>query len=132
MIDLRPHHGMCIGQFKGYGYSEDFVRNMTAVVNMLFENPETLVRLVVTGDCICSSCPHLKKEGCTSVQKVMEYDRKVLMLCGLHENEVVTWRGFVRLVKEYILDKNKLPEVCTNCNWLSVCLDCQGFRYKKV
>ncbi len=123
---------MCIGQFKGLGYSEEFVRNMTEIINKLFENPDTRIRLVVAGDSICGSCPHLKDKGCMSGQKVMEYDRKVLTLCGLHENELITWRRFVSLVKKHILNENKLPEVCINCSWISVCLECQGFRYEKV
>lgn len=131
MISLRPHHGMCIGQFKGYGYSEEFVRNMTEVISELENSPDVQIKLVAGGDSICSSCPHHKEDGCASGQKVMDYDKKVLLFCALKENEVLTWREFKSLVKQHILAENKLSEVCCNCSWLSLCLECQGFRYAK-
>ncbi|SHK22723.1 hypothetical protein SAMN02745136_01996 [Anaerocolumna jejuensis DSM 15929] len=132
MIHLRPHHGICIGQFKGFGYSEEFVKNMTEIVAELEKFPDTEIKLVAGGDSICTSCPHFQEEGCTSGQKVVEYDRKALMLCGLKENEVLSWREFRNLVMQNILSANKLSEVCCNCSWLSLCLECQGFRYGKI
>lgn len=129
MLNIRPHHGMCIGQFKGYGYSEDFVRNMTEITGELKRYPDIQIRLVCGGDSICASCPHLQSGNCTSGQKVMEYDRMVLKLCELSENQILTWREFKGLVMTNILAENKLKQVCTNCSWLSICLTCQGFQY---
>lgn len=122
---------MCIGQFKGYGYSEEFVRNMTQVVEELERSPHSQIRLVCRGDNICGSCPHFIEEACASGQKVLDYDRTALSLCGLKEDEVLTWNEFKRLVKIHILAENKLSWVCHNCSWLSLCLECQGFRYSQ-
>lgn len=104
---------------------------MTEVISELENSPDVQIKLVAGGDSICGSCPHYKEEGCASGQKVMDYDKKVLILCGLKENEVLTWREFKSLVKQHILAENKLSEVCSNCSWLSLCLECQGFRYAK-
>lgn len=104
---------------------------MTEVVRELERYPDSKIKLVSGGDSICISCPHFKEEVCASGQKVMEYDRKALELCGLKEEEVLTWRDFKNLVMEHILAGNKLSEVCCNCSWLSICLECQGFRYGK-
>lgn len=129
MINLRPHHGMCIGQFMGKGYSEEFVANMYKVIEELEQNREEVIRLVCSVDVICNSCPHNKEGNCRSGQKVAEYDAMALKLCGLSVNDTVTWSEFKRLVKVHILEEQKLSMVCHNCSWLSLCQECQGFRY---
>ncbi len=129
MINLRPHHGMCIGQFMGKGYSEEFVANMYKVIEELDSKPDEGIRLVCSVDVICSSCPHNEEGNCRSGQKVAEYDSMALKLCGLSDNDIVTWREFKKLVKVHILEQEKLNQVCHNCSWLSLCQERQGFRY---
>lgn len=104
---------------------------MTEVIHELNKSPDSEMKLVSDGDSICRSCPHLKEGSCSSGQKVMEYDRKVLMFCGLNRDEILTWREFKNLVKQHIIAENKLSKVCDNCGWLSLCIECQGFQYEK-
>ena len=33
--ELRPHHALCVGFFRGKGYSEGFVENMSAFIGTL-------------------------------------------------------------------------------------------------
>lgn len=120
MIELRPHHGMCIGQFIRKGYSEDFVENMQHIINkMESENP--YIRLVCHTDAICSRCPYNMNDICFSGQKVLNYDRACLQLCELQENQEIKWIDFKNIVKEKILKKGKLSEVCINCSWIELC-----------
>ena len=48
-IHLRPHHGICLLNFIGKGYSDDFSLNMSRMQQLLFENPETLITITKGG-----------------------------------------------------------------------------------
>lgn len=122
MIQLRPHHGLCIQQFVGKGYSEDFVRNMSALIKQLEENPEQEIRLCCQADDVCKYCPHRQDTGCTSGQKVERYDSACLALCGFQDGQKMKWKTFRAGVLEWIIHVGKLGEVCLDCEWLPLCL----------
>ena len=63
-LSLRAHHGLCLCFFRGKGYSEEFVRNMTDVVNMLRSDP--YVTVTCQADVICRACPGNLDGKCTS------------------------------------------------------------------
>lgn len=75
LIHLRPHHLLCLQAFRGKGYSEDFVKKMTEVLNKLLENgsaPESVTgipaSLALTGDLVRSCCPDCQwQEICLEV-----------------------------------------------------------------
>jgi uncharacterized protein len=129
IIELRPHHGMCIGQFIGKGYSEEFVINMRNIINRLESAKDIKIRLVCHTDSICKSCPHNENSICNSGQKVLSYDNSCLHICGLSENDEITWEEFKRHVKESIILQNKIREVCINCSWIDVCVEHAGINY---
>lgn len=81
---LRPHHGMCMAYFVGFGYSDGFSRNMT---RLLAEEltPDRPVRLTVDTDQVCAACPRSAGGRCDKPELVAGYDRAVLELCGLTE-----------------------------------------------
>lgn len=119
-IELRPHHGLCIGFFAGKGYSTDFVRNMRQVIErMQAEDPE--ITLVCHTDVICRCCPENRGGCCTSQTKVLCYDRSVLELCGLPEGSVLHWESFAALVRSRILSVGLLSAVCGDCQWFGIC-----------
>ena len=62
-IKLRGHHLLCLQGFQGYGYSKDFVLNMTRI-NDLRKSNDCTVTLTNDPDDICSSCPNLKNDLC--------------------------------------------------------------------
>lgn len=129
IIELRPHHGMCIGQFIGKGYSDEFVRNMKHIINRLNHEKDIRIRLVCRTDCLCSSCPHNVNSICNSGQKVLNYDKTCLHICGLSENDEITWNEFKNKVNETIIKQDKLSEVCINCSWIDICLQNTGVNY---
>ena len=53
---IRAHHGLCLYYFKGKGYSEEFVRNMTKIKKELEKNP--LVLITDRADDVCTACPN--------------------------------------------------------------------------
>ena len=135
---LRPHHGLCTAFFEGRGYSSGFTAHMERMIGLLRqEDPEVL--LTVSGDCICSACPNLKErkkrdhvtdtelqreereDGCTSLDKVQSFDRKVLELCGLNAGDRLCFSRFHSLIQEKILAAGRRGEVCRNCQWDDIC-----------
>ena len=54
---LRGHHLLCILGFRGLGYDEAFVANMTRVVGLIRKKPETVFTLTDSADILCATCP---------------------------------------------------------------------------
>ncbi len=123
MVHLRPHHGLCIQQFVGKGYSEEFVKNMTEIIGVLEKSPQQEVELCCQADDLCRCCPHKQEQGCTSGQKVEQYDAACLALCGYTPGTRIPWKEFRETVARQILRAGKLETVCKGCEWLSICLD---------
>lgn len=116
---LRPHHGMCMAYFRGKGYSEEFVENMTQISKDLTQNP--MVRLTDHADVVCSCCPNDCNGVCNAADKVSRYDNGVLEICGLRIGDCLEWKEFRRLVDERILDVGKRETICGDCEWNTLC-----------
>ncbi|MGI6731985.1 MAG: DUF1284 domain-containing protein [Anaerovoracaceae bacterium] len=129
MIELRPHHGMCIGQFSGHGYNGEFTENMKQVITRLEESQDQIIKLVCHTDIICSKCPYNETGNCQSGQNVLSYDKYCLKFCGLKENQEISWAAFKKKVKESIIEKDQLGKICTNCSWIDLCLQDLGRNY---
>lgn len=115
IVQLRPHHGLCLGFFEGYGYSDGFSRSMAAVLKGL--RADTVIRLVEGHDCICKNCPN----RVTACPNAALYDGRVLRLCGLKSGEKLTWKEFQKRIQECVTGAGKLADVCGNCKWVSIC-----------
>ena len=120
MIRLRPHHGMCLLNFRGMGYSPEFTEKMTAVSELLRREPETAVSVSDGADDLCSVCPHCVNGKCTSNNPAV-FDQRVLEAAGVHAGDVVTWKDFSG--KTEVLNRTALKEICAGCRWLQVCID---------
>ncbi len=117
---LRAHHGLCLFFFKGIGYSDGFVGNMTKMKGVLENNP--LVCITNQVDMICCSCPNNESGKCLSEQKVCGYDRQILQRCGLKPDVVMPYFEFQKLIHDNILAPGKREEVCADCEWTSLCI----------
>jgi len=114
-LALRPHHILCLGFFRGKGYSEAFTRNMTGVLASL--TSDTPVRLTVGHDILCAACPN-RGDGCPNAAA---YDRRVLELCGLGVGQLLPWRRLRQAAEEDILAPGRLAQVCGDCQWAALC-----------
>lgn len=119
-IKIRPHHGLCAEFFVGKGYSGEFTENMAATLKVLAENNPQIVPKADT-DLICGHCPNNKENCCTSGEKVLRYDKKVLELCGIAEGTVLFWEDYRRLLREKIISAGKMKVVCGDCQWAEIC-----------
>lgn len=119
-IEIRPHHGLCAEFFVGKGYSGEFTENMAAALKMLAENNPQIVPKADT-DLICGHCPNNVCGNCTSSEKVLRYDKRVLELCGIREGTALSWEDYRRLLREKIICAGRLKEVCGDCQWYKIC-----------
>lgn len=127
LLRLRAHHGMCLAFFEGKGYSDGFTAHMENVLAGMKQNP--ILQIVTTGDMICKKCPNLREDICISQDKVEEYDRKVLLACGLEENCVISWEEFFHLVEKSILKPGRREGICGHCQWGEICRRKEQERY---
>ncbi|MDE6540220.1 MAG: DUF1284 domain-containing protein [Ruminococcus sp.] len=109
---LRPHHALCINFFEGKGYSNEFTENMTRVIENFHENP--IIEITTGDDVICSKCP------CTDCHdKALSYDMKVIDICGIAGS--ISWENLQKNIREKIINAGKLKEICSDCQWFSIC-----------
>lgn len=118
-IMLRPHHGMCLAYFAGYGYSGDFTAHMRRMQETLKKG--AVVRLVVKTDAICQACPNNIDGLCEKPDLVSRYDREVLSCCGLNEETELMFADFEKLVHEKVLKPGLRQKICGNCQWNELC-----------
>ncbi len=118
-LPLRPHHGMCLAYFRGYGYSGEFARGMEKTKTELESG--AAVRLTLQPDRICDVCPNLAGTECASLEKVERYDRRVLALCSLSEGTVLPYPVFSALIRHRILLPGLREQVCGDCCWNALC-----------
>lgn len=116
---LRAHHGMCLGFFKGKGYSIEFSAHMEDILKALEKNP--VVSLTEGMDDICVMCPNNQSGICVSQEKVLAYDKKVLTSCNLQAGDMLSWKEFVGRIKENIIESGKRREICKDCQWDEIC-----------
>ncbi len=118
MIELRPHHAMCIQNFVGNGYSEAFTAEMTRLSALFRNEPETEIKLVKGSDHLCDFCPHNTHGTCESANPSV-FDENVLRETGLQYQVKLTWRQLETATKP--LSLYRLDQICTGCRWLSLC-----------
>ncbi len=116
---IRPHHGLCLAFFRGKGYSEEFVENMTRMQKALEAN--AAVCLTEKTDGICAACPNNQDGVCATAEKVARYDREVLRHCGLSTGDTLPFRELEARVRETILLPGKREEICGDCQWSGLC-----------
>lgn len=120
MIELRPHHGLCIRFFEGKGYSSEFTRHMQETIGRLKETG-TQVILVEKEDEICQKCPNFLENGCKSADRVKAYDRAVLKMTGLPVQTPVEYRKLQQEIEEKIVNTGRMCEICQDCGWAHIC-----------
>ena len=132
---LRAHHLLCIFGFRGLGYSESFVSNMQAVVDLLFSAGGAAVEVCHGCDDICAACPRAADGECTagdgSGRTVMARDRRVLQAVGLKVGTRMSSGALARLVAGRI-DGSTLERICAGCQWLAAGYCREGLeRFRK-
>lgn len=119
-MKLRAHHLLCIFGFQGLGYSQEFVDNMTKIVEQL--HPSALIQVFSKPDDICTFCPFLGEKGCQkkgpeSESVVRNQDLTVMEKLNIVAGDKITWAE----VKErvcHLIAPGGLMDICGDCPWL--------------
>lgn len=119
ILPLRAHHGMCLCYFRGAGYSTAFTTNMAAIKKQTEANP--LVRVIDHTDVLCGCCPNNRNGRCRSAEKVLAYDRQVLLRCGIPAGTVLRFKTFEEQIRRRILLPGRRAEICGDCQWNDLC-----------
>lgn len=119
---LRGHHLLCLQGFQGYGYDENFVRNMTEI-NRQRKLANTTISLTDSPDDICKSCPHLKDGICENQkqdERIKSMDEEVLSkLNTINEYDA---RDLFEKVGKIFNSKESVSKICSKCIWHKECL----------
>jgi uncharacterized protein len=113
---LRAHHLLCILGFRGLGYSDAFVENMTKVVGKLGNDPEVMVTIIAEPDDICSACPHLTGDGCDGGGK--SRDESLLTLLKMEEGDTMSLADAYARAAECLTPALMSASVCYGCEWV--------------
>ncbi|WP_407412922.1 DUF1284 domain-containing protein [Methanobrevibacter sp.] len=113
---------LCLKGFQGYGYDEDFTRNMIDV-NSKRKLKDTTVLLTKSPDDICKYCPNLKNDLCEDKlqnEKIISMDEEVLKKFDISK-EYNSQELFEKI--DNIFDtKESVSKICFNCMWHEKCL----------
>lgn len=123
---LHPHHCICILNYEGKGYSEEFNENMGRIVKSLAS--DTVIKLSCTPDCVCSACKNRvevsgkDRIGCSFAEKVSRYDSALLKVIGFSEGDEVEWGELRKRVMTTVMNKkSSLANICGDCEWFGIC-----------
>ena len=119
---LRGHHLLCLKGFQGYGYSEEFTKNMTEV-NRKRKSENTTITLTNSPDDICNACPNLKGNLCENQKQndsIVHMDGEVLK-----KFDTETEYDAIELFDEIdsiFNSRESVSGICFNCMWHDNCL----------
>lgn len=143
MLEIRPHHILCMRAFQGMGYSEEFTKNMEKVIKEIklynkfynkeddtnhlddFEKENSKVRIVFSLDSLCKKCPNnIENNICTSEEKVNELDAKVCYHFNLQEG-IYVYKELENLVYKNMTEEI-FDDICKGCSWYDMA-NCKKF-----
>lgn len=142
-LHLRPHHLLCIQNYRGHGYSEGFNQKMLAVIEVLQQAGGAQVRIIEGADDLCSSCPNCSGGECTSGNPAL-FDSLVLQRTCLVPGDEISLqlrggcRGFCLLPVSGMpagratalpgMTRVLLEECCPGCSWQDLCFEISAGR----
>jgi hypothetical protein len=117
MYKLRGHHLFCLLGYRGMGYSEEYVENMTLLYQTLRENPKTLIEIVKGPDQLCERYPNSGTYHCQE-NNIYERDAVILEKMGLKVGQILNWEEIELRIQKFVIPSD-LPIVCETCSWRS-------------
>ncbi|WP_301107468.1 DUF1284 domain-containing protein [Sporosarcina sp.] len=115
MIKLRGHHIFCLLGYRGMGYSEEYVENMTKVHTILREQPDTMIQVIQGTDDLCAKFPDDQPYHCED-KGIYVRDSEILKKLGLTYSDVLPWREVERRIRTHVVPED-IAVVCKTCSW---------------
>lgn len=128
MLKIRAHHFLCMQGFQGYGYNDEFVKNMGKIIEYINSNKDLKIQLLSSCDDICVPCTNNKIGKCDDSDKVDYMDKKILDKLDLKSGEIFSASELRNLVNQKINTKASAKEICGTCSWHKECTWFSGFR----
>ena len=125
---LRGHHLLCILNFRGKGYSKEFVQNMAAISARLRSLEETVVCISSGPDDVCTFCPYLGVADCIkegTASSVRLQDRLVLERLGIAPGDSLPWSEVKERMRRHVAPQDQ-ERLCRRCSWLKSGLCSEG------
>ena len=121
-ITLRGHHLLCLQGFQGYGYSDDFIKNMI-YINNLRKSENTIIAITNKADDICSYCPNLKNNIC----KDEKQNKEIIKMDNEITSKIDTTKEYNALnlfneITSIFNTKESVKYICNCCSWHEECL----------
>lgn len=124
-VRLRGHHFVCLQFFRGEGYSDEFVENLTHVVDRVTCEPALIVGGV---DNVCAACPELGPDSrCASESaggeaEVLRIDELALQVLDASVGERLSLaEARERLEADATGVGSWRANACDGCSWERVC-----------
>jgi uncharacterized protein len=117
MFKLRGHHLFCLLGYRGMGYSEEYVENMTHLHQTLRNNPKTLIELVKGTDQLCAKYPNSGKYHCQD-DNIYVRDAAILEKMGLKIGQILKWEDIESCIRKFVVPAD-IQIVCETCSWRS-------------
>ncbi|MGA5690837.1 DUF1284 domain-containing protein [Cytobacillus pseudoceanisediminis] len=117
MYKLRGHHLFCLLGYRGMGYSQEYVENMTRLHQALRDNPRTWIQLVKGPDQLCEKYPNSGEYHCEH-NDIYERDAVILEKLGLKIGQILYWKDIESNIQKYALPSD-IQTFCETCSWRS-------------
>lgn len=125
MIKFRGHHLICLNYYEGKGYNEEYVANLSNLVQLA--NSGEKVKVVEGGDDVCSCCPYLIDNNCEhkpeSESSIKTLDKMALSALKLKIGDEVYWANINKAVSKF--EKEFFVKFCNGCDWIELCKSAQ-------
>ncbi len=117
MFKLRGHHLFCLLGYRGMGYSQEYVQNMTHLHQTLRNNPKTFIQLVKGPDQLCEKFPNSGTYHCQD-DNIYERDAVILKKMGLEIGQILMWEEIESRIRKFVVPSD-IQMVCETCSWRS-------------
>ena len=125
-MKIRAHHLLCMKGFQGYGYNEDFIKNMTKIVETLQNFPKDKIEIIAGSDVICACCPYdidgICQESQGSNEKIRSIDVKVLKKLEIPAGSILEVEEIFNIINKKLKTHLDVEEICRDCKWNEKCL----------
>jgi uncharacterized protein len=117
MYKLRGHHLFCLLGYRGMGYSQEYVENMTRLHQTLRDQPNTFIQLVEGPDQLCEKYPNTGEYHCQD-ENIYVRDAVILKRMGLEIGQILTWEEIESCIRKHVIPTD-IQTVCETCSWRS-------------
>jgi hypothetical protein len=135
-VALRAHHLLCLHGFRGMGYDEHFVENMTLICRRVKSQANLEILVTDEADDICASCPRRRETGCErdlpgAKGSARDLDHRVMKRLGIDSGQAFSRDEILSLVLEKI-SPDDLIVICEGCEWLPFEYCVEGLKQRSL